>query len=448
MALDGVPQRVAFSEGMFLRPQHFQQNTRYLEWLAHTRALSGHPFFWGFSRLEIDEAALATGHLRLRAAAGVMPDGTPFDVSGPTAPGSLAFPEGAVGEVVHLGFPAPRTGGENVLFSENADSLARYAVADATLADENEFAGDPAEVQLATPRLRLLRAGRLEDGWLGLGVARVVECRSDRRLVLDREFLPPTLRLDAVPSLGELLREMHGLVAQRADALAQRLRQPGRGGISEVGEFLMVQLLNRAEARLEHLGATPSLHPERLYVELLSLAAELETFTRTERRHGEAWPRYRHDAPESSLLPLARLLRQALSTVLEQNAVQVDLQEREHGVRVGTVADRSLLDSAQFVLAVHAALPSESLRLHFPGQVKIGPAERIRDLVNLQLPGIGLRLLPVAPRQIPYHAGFHYFELESSGDLWKQLRSGGSLALHVAGNFPELELQCWAIRRN
>ena len=33
-------------------------------------------------------------------------------------------------------------------------------------------------------------------------------------------------------------------------------------------------------------------------------------------------------------------------------------------------------------------LPGEALRARFPTQVKIGPVERIRDLVNLQLPGV------------------------------------------------------------
>jgi type VI secretion system protein ImpJ len=99
------------------------------------------------------------------------------------------------------------------------------------------------------------------------------------------------------------------------------------------------------------------------------------------------------------------------------------------------------------VLAVNAHMPGDALRGRFPTQVKIGPAERIRDLVNLQLPGVGLRPMPVAPRQIPYHAGFTYFELETRGsELWKQLETSGGLAMHIAGDFPGLALEFWAIR--
>ena len=54
--------------------------------------------------------------------------------------------------------------------------------------------------------------------------------------------------------------------------------------------------------------------------------------------------------------------------------------------------------------------------------------------------------LPVAPRQIPFHAGFSYFELDRGGELWKELEQTGNLAMYIAGEFPALELEFWAIR--
>ena len=60
---------------------------------------------------------------------------------------------------------------------------------------------------------------------------------------------------------------------------------------------------------------------------------------------------------------------------------------------------------ARLVAAFYRRVPADVVRTRFPSQVKIGPVERIGDLVNLQLPGIPLNPLPVAPRQIPFHAG-------------------------------------------
>ena len=139
-------------------------------------------------------------------------------------------------------------------------------------------------------------------------------------------------------------------------------------------------------------------------------------------------------------------LRRSLSMVLEQGAIAIELQERKYNVRVAIIPDQSLLKSASFVLAVNAQLPAETLRSQFPAQVKIGPVESIRDLVNLALPGMALNALPVAPRQIPFHVGFNYFEIEQENEMWKQLESSGGLAIHIAGDFPGLELEFWAVR--
>jgi type VI secretion system protein ImpJ len=126
--------------------------------------------------------------------------------------------------------------------------------------------------------------------------------------------------------------------------------------------------------------------------------------------------------------------------------VSIPLELKRFGIRVGVVADKSLYDSAVFVLAARADMPVEEFRRSFVPQVKVGPVERIANLVNLGLPGLGLRALPSPPRQVPYHSGFQYFELEPSGELWKQLKTAGGVALHVAGEFPGLQLELWAIR--
>jgi type VI secretion system protein ImpJ len=132
--------------------------------------------------------------------------------------------------------------------------------------------------------------------------------------------------------------------------------------------------------------------------------------------------------------------------VLEQKAVAIPVEERKYGIRVAVISDRTLLNNAVFVLAVNANLTADVLQRRFPSQTKIGPVEKIRDLVNLQLPGIGLRILSVAPRQIPYNAGFSYFELDKNNDYWNLLEASGGCAIHIGGEFPGLELELWAIK--
>jgi type VI secretion system protein ImpJ len=78
--------------------------------------------------------------------------------------------------------------------------------------------------------------------------------------------------------------------------------------------------------------------------------------------------------------------------------------------------------------------------------VKIAPAERIGDLVRQGLPGVPVVPVPVTPRQIPFHAGYAYFELDQTHELWQQLKDSGGVAIYVPGDFPGLAMEFWAIR--
>lgn len=437
--------KVIWSEGMFLQPQHFQQQDRYFEQLLKARSAAIAGYYWGFGNLEVDEAALALGKVALTRARGVMPDGTPFDFPGDgsmLAP--LEIPADARDEQVFLALSLHRPGAEEADWIVE-QPLTRHALCEAEIPDSNSGAERAALLQLGNLKLRLILQRDASDAYARLGLLRVVERRPDNRVLLDKTYLPPCLDVLESPPLHAYLREIRGLLNQRAEIMAARLGQPGRGGVAEIAEFLLLQTINRFEPMFNHLAECSTLHAERLFALCLQLAGDLATFTR-ENRRPPAFPAYAHDALERCFPPLMDELRRSLSTVLEQNAIAIALKEQKYGVRVASIPDLELLRAAGFVLAVNAQLPADVLRARFPTQAKLGPVERIRDLVNLALPGIALRALPVAPRQIPYHANFNYFELDKSSELWKQLERSGGLALHIAGDFPGLELEMWAIR--
>src|SRR5262247_2746155 len=270
-------------------------------------------------------------------------------------------------------------------------------------------------VNVESSPARARHAAYSVSGWSGVVAARCAKRGSNRLMVLSHR----NSAISAIP--------------------------PGPGCIAEIAEFLWLKTINRFEPLFAHLAATTPLHPETLYAACLALAGELSTFTRDSRRP-IAYPVYRHDDLAGSFGPVVADIRRSMSMVLERSAVPIELQTRAYGLRVAAIPDSDLVKTARFVLAAKAQLQPERLQASLPTLVKIGPVERIRDLVNLNLPGIVLRSLPVAPRQIPYHAGFLYFELERSGDLWKVTEQSRALAMHIAGEFPGLELEFWAVR--
>jgi type VI secretion system protein ImpJ len=439
--------KVVWTEGMFLQPQHFQQHDRYAEYQLRQRLVATIGYPWGYTAVTLDEAALAIGKLSLSAAHGVMPDGTAFSIPGnDAAPAALDVPADVRNERVVLALTLQRPGIVESDAEQAAGSMGpRYQVAEVSIGDSNTNIDRDASVQIGRLNLRLMLERDTGEGYATLGLARVVERRADNKLVLDAQYIPPMLHAQGHVILDGYVRELCGLLHQRGEALAARLAQPGRGGVAEIADFLLLEAVNRSQPLFMQLQQRSVLHPETLYAACLSLAGDLATFR--ERRRPPAFPEYLHDDLARCFRAVIDDLRLSLSMVMEQTAIPIELQDRKYGIRVAIIADPDLQRNASFVLAVAAQLPGEALRARFPTQVKIGPVERIRDLVNLQLPGVTMRPLPVAPRQIPYHAGFNYFELDTrNNELWKQLETSGGLAMHIAGEFPGLELEFWAIR--
>jgi type VI secretion system protein ImpJ len=434
--------RVVWQEGMFLRTQHFQQQDRWTEQLVRGRVQAIRPHPWGLVDYALDRDLLGTGRFALASAAGVFEDGTPFALPGEADhPPPLELPDSARNVLIYLALPIRQAGAVEV-----ADSATegRYGAKPFEAYDTHSASPQPAELQVGRLRMRYLVETDERTGYLCIGLARVTEVTADRRIILDERWMPPALVCSAVPPLTGLIAELSGMLNQRGEALAARMTAPGQAGVAQVQDFLLLQSINGWQNVLAHWADAANVHPEALYTVLVQIAGELATFLET--RRPTAYPAYRHDDLQRSFAPVVADLRRALATVLEANAIPIPLREARHGVRVGPITDRSILRASNFVLTVQADVQAEQLRRLFPSQVKIGAVEHIRELVNVALPGIAVRPLPVAPRQLPFYAGATYFELDRASPHWQQMQNSGGFAIHVSGDFPNLRLELWAIR--
>ena len=434
--------RVVWQEGMFLRTQHFQQQDRWTEQLVRGRVQALRPHPWGLINYALDRDLLGTGRFALASATGVFEDGTPFTLPGETDhPPPLELPDSARNVLVYLALPVRQAGAVEV-----ADSATegRYTAKPFEAYDTHSASPQPAELQVGRLRLRYLTETDERTGYLSIPLARVTEVTADRRIILDDRWMPPALVCSAAAPLSGLIAELSGMLNQRGEALAARMTAPGQAGVAQVADFLLLQSINGWQNVLAHWADAANLHPEALYTALVQMAGEFATFLDT--RRPTAYPAYRHDDLQRRFAPVVADLRRALAAVLEAAAIAIPLRDARHGVRVGPITDRSILRASNFVLTVQADVQAEQLRRLFPQQVKIGAVEHIRELVNVALPGIAVRPLPVAPRQLPFYAGATYFELDRASPHWQQMQNSGGFAIHVSGDYPNLRLELWAVR--
>ena len=441
--------KVLWTEGLFLQPHHFQQADRYTEALVAGLARRVRPYAWGVNALEIDDEVLKVGQFALKSVSGLTQDGTVFRV--PMAddhPPALEVPQTIKDCVVYLTVPQRRQGATEVDMSGAEMSVSRLRPAELEVTDTMGQQKKP--VMLGVGKMRLQFALAVDDlaDKLAIPVARIIEVRPDNEIILDQAFIPSCLDVRSAHPLNSFVRELEGLLSHRMQALSGRLAEGGNArGAAEVQDFLLLAVVNRTLPVVRHFASIENLHPEDFYRACVALAGELSVFM-TSDKEAPDFPPYQHDDLTATFSPVIRTLRQYLSSVLEQTAIAIALEERKYGISVGVIADRKLLGNAGFVLAVDADIPAEDVRRHFAGQAKIGPVEEIRQLVNSALPGITLRPLPVAPRQIPYHAGVVYFELDADSQYWGKMTTSGGIAVHVSGQYPGLKMELWAIRNS
>lgn len=437
--------KVIWTEGMFIRAQHFQQEARYGEALAQRLFHAARGYGWGFSELRLNRDLLSIGKFAIERASGVFADGTPFELPDDAdAMPVLALDANTRNQIVYLTLPLRQPGGMEAADAE-ADSLTRYVAQDMEAADTHTRDGISAPIAVGRLRLRCALQDSERAGLLDLGVARIAEVRSDNTVLLDESFIPPMLDSRVSPAIGGLLSEIVGLLNHRGEAIAARLTAGSEGTSGELADTLMLQAINRQQPLFSHLAGAAGVHPETAFAHLVSLAGELTTFARAGRRP-PAFPAYDHDDLQACFAPVVATLRQALSAVLDRGALTIPLTRHRYNIRVAEVPDRTIYTQYSFILVARADLPAETLLKGLVGQVKAGPVEQIRELVNAALPGIRLRALAAAPRQIPYHAGKAYFELDRASPIWKQVASSSALAIHVAGDFPGIELELWAVK--
>ena len=97
--------KVVWSEGLFLRTQHLQQQDRYTEGLVRGALQAAPMQAWGFRSLTLDKPALDAGRVAISQADGIFPDGTPFAIPDTmSAPAPVAI-KGDMAGLVSLAVP-------------------------------------------------------------------------------------------------------------------------------------------------------------------------------------------------------------------------------------------------------------------------------------------------------------------------------------------------------
>src|SRR5262245_37742089 len=329
-------QKVLWTKGVLLSPQHLQVQDRYLEDQLGFK-LSALSFFpWGFSRLEINREALSGGSLEISSAAGIMPDGLAFDFPNadvmPTArPLAPDWRSDDTHLDVYLAVAEHRPGARNVAIAAG-DADLRYVAKVVKPTDENTGKSEK-EIQIARKSLRLLSDADALAGNTVIPVARVTRDATGE-FQLDSRFVPPLLDITANQHLAGIARRLVEILTARSSSLSGSRRQRNRGladfGVADIANFWLLYTVNTYLPGLRHLLDVRHGHPAELYAEMVALAGALTTFSTG--IQPRMLPEYDHTNLSECFGQLDVMLRELLDTVVPSNHASLPLTRTEPSI--------------------------------------------------------------------------------------------------------------------
>lgn len=443
--------RVIWSEGLFLQPQHFQQQERFLEHEIHVRTVNFNAYSHGFHTLKLDPDLLLAGKIGILKASGYFQDGTYFSIPdqdpAPPCVNISSFPKSGK---VFLSLAKPHWSAGQLDWQAdkqetNATARSKFLAETSEIPSVYDPKLDPQTVDTARLNMFLSVDALQQEGHVQLQLCELLESKN-REVQVNPRFIEPCLCGLRNANIRRTLEAVLGLLEAKIAQLRQRRIRKGSHNSSEIGDFLLLQSCTQHRLVFAHLLNTKQVHPEVAYLRLLACLGAVSLYG--DDTAADFSPNYDHDNLRLAFENVLNGIRNALAGLHDQHAIQIPLIQKQGGVHIGQVTDRSLLSDAHFYLTVHALAPEELVQRQFPSTVKIGPVEKLRDLVNLNLPGVRLKTVQQSPAALPYYADHIYFQLETRTEpLWKMLEQTGHLAIHYAGDLPELRIELWAVRR-
>lgn len=441
--------KILWGEGLFLRPQHFQQQDLHVEAEVRRTLLLANPFSWGVQEVDIDHESLKNGVLRFNRIVAVLANGTFFNA--PDAD-QLPTPQALSGCVredgpteFFLAVNHLNVHGGNCSDSAQESGQARYLTVRRNLGD---LYTDSAEAEIiALSQISYLKSSNdNRDQYLTLPLVRIRRTSSDG-FELDGSFVPPSINLRAAPGIHAMTRRLIDALLAKIEALYGFHREPFKNIIEfrsgDVASFWLLHTASSACAALTHIFRNPEIPLERLFMELQRLAGGLMTFSKNYSLND--LPSYDHGHPGPCFQRLDHIVRDLLDTVISTRYIAIALSQPKPAFYAGRLDSEKINAETVFYLSVTAAHLQSEIIETVPLRLKVGAPDDVDKLVLSAMSGVRLTHAPQVPAAIPIRPNACYFALDSHSPLYERMLKAQSVMIYAPESYRDLSLELIAI---
>ena len=351
---------LSWTEGLFLRPHHFQQQHHQLAVARRSDRTLALPYTYGVISLELDKTALENGCFRLKKLQAILPGGVEVDMPENSRADDLDL-TAEISRSSHITIYAalpPLREGERNEDENETDGVRRYEPYSRECYDENAGGN---EQPVMFRRMRVLLSCKNDElpGYEKMPILRL-ECRRTRDgkpvLAPDAQYVPPALCLSAVPMLHSRLEALCTHLDRVVQSIVATLRQRELQDqpTLRLEKMTKCAFVRSAVAGLRAMMACAHVTPVALYGELGRLLMQLSAFSPQE--DVAAPPPYHHDDCLPQFEEVIDGIYRLTRTEATEWCVRVDLTYREADAAWHGAIQPEWLDS---VRAVYVGVLSE-----------------------------------------------------------------------------------------
>lgn len=455
---------IYWHQGLFLQPQHFQHLDSHHLSTQHALRQALGPCVWGVAASDQDKEALSAGKIAFRQLKVLFRDGTWFDFPGNADLEDLIldesnWPDSREPLDIHLVISSaqkfqPVQTGQNQFQRQ----LPRYRLNETPeqLPDYHQPA-EEVETPLLTLYGKLVTRSQLNElsGVESLPVCQLIQ--QDEQMRLSPDFLPPVLTMAALPELLQWLQSLRDELVSRATQLEDYKQAPTNYRNADFNPKMMryrlaLHVLSRSTQSLSHLLDLKQVPPERVYLEVRQLIAELSCFSVSANIRGEM-PGAGLRLPDYDHLNLGHcfgLARQLTLRLMNEIAIDSESLARFETQDPGHFhldLPKPFLDHQQKLYLVLRTHQERGEWLDaFQRYSKLGTPSLVPAYQARALPGIEKHLLEVRPEGLPQRPNSTYFALDRHSEAWAAVEKEGLLELAWPGAPEDLSVELVATK--
>ncbi len=433
---------VVWHEGMFLNPQHFQQNTYYLESYCREIINQNISNAYGITELIIDESLCHIGKIKVIKAKGIFPDGTPFELNHSL---SIDLTHLDSGRLLYLAIPLA-----DIRKQQISDSMEyRYSITEMEIADNSKLERETRNMEFAKLNIWLKKEGDDFSDYTQLPILKVANVDNDLSVSLDNDFIPLCFNGGISRYLLQCISTINTLVSFNASKISNRINNDDYKGTSanKQKDVLSLYILNHWLTVLNQWHDLSDIRLKEIYITLVKMANSLLSCEYLVAKPYPVWNSQQRNSLLNKVIDdIKNYLHDNKKAAVTEIALDYHLYSSRRLLRAN-ILDKVETSICRFILEVKSKNGQVTIKERIPAMLKIAGNSDIADRVNNGLSGIDLISIDYPPPEITQGQYCYYFEINKKSELWRMWEKRNELiAIHIDGQIEDISIKLFAIR--